>query len=70
MKKLILIPLIALCGCSSTNITKLTTALAQDPAIVSLSVTTIYGNIRMVRVGGSTNQVSVTPDGSVTINQK
>jgi hypothetical protein len=62
-----LLPLL-FCGCSSTNITKLTAALAKDPAIVSSRVTTLYGTVSFVRVGGGwTNSVSVSPDGTVTV---
>jgi len=70
MKKPIASALAALllCGCSSTNITKLTTALAKDPAIVVIKVSSVYGTVSFTRIGGRTNETtSVNSDGSVTI---
>ena len=56
-------------GCSSTNITKLTQALSRDPAIVSAKVATVYGTASLVRVGSTTNTVTVGPDGTVTVGK-
>jgi len=71
MKKLLPIlalSAVALCGCSSTNITKLVNALSKDPAISIVKITTIYGNVSYTRIGGRTNEsTSVNSDGSVTI---
>lgn len=74
MKKLfLLLPIlcIASCGCISTNISELTKALAGDPATVVVSVQTIYGTLKVTRVGEATNSPSsmktVSPDGTVTI---
>jgi hypothetical protein len=70
MKRLlILLPIaLMLAGCSSTNITKLVGALAKDPAISVVKVTTIYGNVSYTRIGYRTNETtSVNSDGSVTI---
>jgi hypothetical protein len=55
-------------GCTSTNITKLVGALAKDPAIVSVYVPTMYGAVKFVRVGSTTNSVDVSPDGNVKVN--
>lgn len=70
MKKLVFLILLPLCGCSSTNITKLVGALAKDPAIVSVYVPTMYGAVKFVRVGSTTNSVDVSPDGNVKVNPK
>jgi hypothetical protein len=67
MKLLFFIALTGLCGCSSTNITKLTQALAKDPAIVVVKIGSVYGTLSFVRVGSQTNGVTVSPDGSVSI---
>jgi hypothetical protein len=68
MKRVLsLLPLVLLCGCSSTNITDLTKALAKDPAIVIVKVGSVYGTLSFVRVGSQTNGVTVSPDGSVSI---
>ena len=54
-------------GCSTTNITKLTTALAKDPAIVVVKVSSVYGVVNFTRIGSNTNSVTITPDGVVTV---
>lgn len=58
-----LIPLIT--GCA--NYGKLTANLKDDPAIVVLNVGTPWGVQKLVRVGGQTNGVEVSPDGTVKI---
>jgi hypothetical protein len=67
MKKiLLLLPLLA--GCSSTNITALVGALKDDPATVSVNVSSVYGTLRFIRTNPRTNEtVTVSPDGTVTI---
>ena len=68
MKKLLLFaPLVILAGCSTTNITKLTQALAKDPAIVVVNVGTVYGTVKFVRVGSVTNGMTISPDGTVSV---
>lgn len=54
-------------GCAGQA--QLVKALAKDPAIVTSKVVTPWGNGSFVRVGVSTNIMSVTvsPDGTVTI---
>lgn len=64
---LLLIPCALLTGCSTTNITKLVGALAKDPAIVSVRVSSVYGTVVFNRVGTATNGVSITPDGTITV---
>ncbi len=67
MKKfLILLPLL-IGGCASTNITKLTQALAKDPAIVVIKVGTVYGTVNFTRVGSLTNGMTISPDGTVSV---
>jgi len=69
MKRILLLAslsLLALCGCSSTNIAELTKALASDPATVRFHVTSIYGTVDYTRVG-STNGLTVAPDGTITV---
>lgn len=61
--------LLVLTGCSTTNISKLTQALSKDPAIVSVKVSSVYGTVNVVRVGTTTNSVTVSPDGTVTVNK-
>ncbi len=74
MKKLSLILLafsaaIFLSGCSTTNITDLAKALANDPAIVSGQVASVYGTVKFSRVGSVTNcLVTVSPDGTITVD--
>lgn len=67
MKRLLVLLPILLCGCSTTNITKLTNALAKDPAIVVVKVTSIYGSVSLTRIGSHTNAVTVSPDGTVSV---
>lgn len=52
-------------GCSTTNITELTKALAQDPAVVAVRVNSVYGSINFVRVGDTNRAISVDPSGTV-----
>lgn len=61
---------VALCGCSSTNVSSLVKALAKDPATVSVRIRSIYGSVDFVRVGGATNSVSISPDGTITTGPK
>lgn len=68
MKKLITsLALLVLCGCTSTNITKLVGALAKDPAAVRIEVVTAGATVKLYRVSPSTNilNYSVSPDGIV-----
>jgi hypothetical protein len=62
----LLLPL--LCGCSSTNITKLVGALKNDPATVCVNVSSVYGTVRFTRTNPRTNEtVTVSPDGTIVI---
>lgn len=68
MKKLLLlVSLSLLSGCSTTNITKLTQALAKDPAIVVVKVGTVYGTVNFTRVGTLTNGMTISPDGTISV---
>lgn len=49
MKKLLPILLLSLTGCSTTNITKLTQALAKDNAHVHIEIKSIYGTVTFDR---------------------
>jgi len=44
--------------------------LKDDGAIVILEMGTPWGNQKLVRIGGQTNSVTVSPDGTVTINPR
>jgi len=66
------IALAALCCLTlscTPNFAKVMNSLAKDPAIVSGSVQTVYGTARFTRIGGTTNSVTVSPDGTVTVNK-
>ncbi len=64
----LLIPILLLCaGCGTTNITKLTQALAKDPAIVVVKVSSVYGMVNFTRVGSLTNGMTISPDGTVSV---
>lgn len=67
MKKIISLFLITCAGCSTTNISKLTEALAKDPAIVVVNIGTVYGTVKFTRVGCVTNGLTVSPDGTVSV---
>lgn len=67
MKRLASLILIACAGCTSTNVTKLTQALAKDPAIVVVKVGTVYGTVNFTRVGTLTNGMTISPDGTVSV---
>lgn len=50
---------------------KLIGQLKNDPATVSASISSVYGTVKLVRVGGQTNNsVTVSTDGTVTITPK
>jgi len=58
-----------LTGCSSTNISKLVNAMSTNSSIVVGKVSSIYGTATLIRIGGTTNSVTVSPDGTVTVNK-
>lgn len=69
-------PLLGLCalgvlvsGCSTAGIARIAEQLKDDPAIVNAKVVTIYGTAHLTRIGGQTNTVSVSPDGTITVNR-
>jgi len=66
------LPLILLlCGCSSTNISRLASELAKDDATVIVNVGTVYGTMKVIRTNPRTNQtVTISPDGTVAIGVK
>lgn len=62
---------LTLVGCSTNGMSKLVGQLKGDPATVSATVTSVYGTVKLVRIGGQTNNaVTVGPDGTVTITPK
>lgn len=55
-------------GCSGMG--TLVKQLKNDPATVSISLTTIYGNLRFIRTNPGTNtETSVNPDGTVVVKR-
>lgn len=67
MKILIISSLLALCGCSATNVSRFATAMGKDHATWIVNVNTIYGSGRYVRIGDNTNVcTSVNADGVIT----
>jgi len=74
MKNKILIGAIAvlLCGCSTGGMAKLAAQLKNDPATVSVRITTIYGNFSLTRLAPNTNTMphTVSPDGTVTVTDR
>lgn len=72
MKSLVLIAalaLIPLTGCATRNLAASLKELGDDPAIVVGSINTVYGTAKLVRIGVTTNSVTVNPDGTVTVNK-
>lgn len=60
----------ALLASGCVNVPKAIKELKNDPAAVSFSVTTIYGNVKMTRIGARPNEtVTVAPDGTIMIKQ-
>lgn len=55
-------------GCS--GLSGIIKASAKDPAIVVARVGTPWGVQQLTRIGGTTNSVSIAPDGTVSINPK
>lgn len=66
---ILFIPLLVLCGCSTTNLEKVLIAAGKDQAIVVGKIASVYGTASIVRIGGTTNTVTVSPDGTVTVNK-
>jgi len=54
-------------GC--TSMSGAISALGNDPAIVNASLTTVYGTMKITRIGGprQNQTVAITPDGTVNI---
>lgn len=64
---LLLSAVIALCGCSATNITKFAQAIAKDRATWRVNISTIYGSGTYTRLGAMEGQsVTANSDGSIT----
>jgi len=57
-------------GCMSNKLDKTVKALAKDPAIVVVTISSIYGTVKLTRVGSVTNGLIVQPDGSVAVKQQ
>lgn len=76
VKRLRLLPLLllalSLSGCSMGGLTKLAGQLKNDPATVSVRVTTIYGNFSLTRLAPNTNTAShtISPDGTITVERR
>ncbi len=69
--KYLLLVLIGLSGCSTTNISKLVEAASKDSATVVLKVGSVYGTVSYTRTNPKTNQTAViSPDGTVSIGTK
>jgi len=47
---------------------KLVRELKTDPAVFVGTIDTVYGRARLARVGGTTNRVVISIDGTVRIN--
>ncbi len=70
MKKIIpLLLVIPLVGCSTRALNALAKNLKGDQAIVVGKVSSIYGTVSLVRIGGTTYSVTVAPDGTVSVNK-
>jgi hypothetical protein len=69
MKSLLLVLALALLpGCMSMP--AMVRELGKDPATLSMNVNTIYGTVRIIRIGThATNQVvTIDPSGTITIH--
>lgn len=60
---LLLVTALALSACSATNIAELTKALANDPASVCVSVSSVYGVVKVARTNIGAGSVSCTQEG-------
>lgn len=74
MKKIILlsstVALMAIGGTGCMSQAALVGALAKDPAAASVSLTTIYGNLKVVRAGAQPGTTTtIAPDGTLTVSQ-
>lgn len=59
---------VALVGAGCSSLSSVAKQLKDDPAIVVVNVGSPWGQQKLVRIGGTTNSVAVSPDGTVTIN--
>jgi hypothetical protein len=70
MKTLILLAACCLAaGCKPMSPHQLVRELKNDPAIIVAKVVSIYGTASLTRIGVTTNNVTITPDGTITINK-
>ena len=57
-----------LSGCAAGSAAKFAKVLGNDKAIFVINAGTPYGTQKIVRIGETTNSVTVTPEGQVTVN--
>lgn len=62
--------LVAVVGAGCSGLSGISKNIKDDQAIVVVKVMTPWGPQHMTRIGGTTNSVTVGPDGKVTINHK
>jgi starvation-inducible outer membrane lipoprotein len=68
MKKYAILIAFILAGCSSAP--KMLKALKGDQAIVTGQIMTPWGSSKFIRIGGTTNSVTVNADGVISVNGK
>jgi len=59
-------------GCTgpTRGMASLVKQLKNDPATVSVSLSTVYGTLKFIRLNPGTNtETTVTPDGTVTVRR-
>lgn len=65
-----LLPLLAFAGCWSgcTSLVPVTRELARSQSTFTVNLTTVYGTLKVVRVGQTNATISIDPSGGVTVN--
>lgn len=68
---LVVVLAIPLTGCVRSNLSELVGKMGNDNATVAAKINTIYGTGYVIRSNPTTNQdVTISPDGTVTIKSK
>ena len=56
-------------GCAPMSPHQLVKEMAKDRAVFTGSIASVYGTVKFTRVGETTNKVTITSDGTITINK-
>ena len=69
MKRLLILtlPLLAALSSGCTSLVPVTRELAQSQSTFTINLTTVYGTLKVVRVGQTNATITIDPSGIVTV---